>query len=86
MWSELLPFAAPGGAVAVLTGAVWMVLTGRLIPASTHERELANRDRQIVRLIAENDALVKQRDGLLELAQVTVGIVRALPAAKDSVS
>lgn len=63
-----------------------MVLTGRLIPASTHERELANRDRQIERLIAENDVLVRQRDGLLELAQVTVGIVRALPAAKDPVS
>jgi hypothetical protein len=63
-----------------------MVLTGRLIPASTHERELSDLRQQILRLIAENDALVKQRDGLLELAHVTVGIVRALPAAKDAVS
>lgn len=83
MWSELLPFAAPGGAVAVLTGAVWMVLTGRLIPASTHERMLAEKDKQIAFLVTAHNQVVQQRDELLELAQVTVGIVQAIPRAKE---
>lgn len=86
MWSELLPFAAPGGAVAVLSGAVWMVLTGRLVPASTHERELANLQAQIHRLTTALDRAESQRDKLMGLAgDVTAGIVKAIPA-KDPVS
>ncbi len=43
-------FANPGvrdiGAVAILTGVVIMVFTGRLVPISTHRRELAAADKR----------------------------------------
>lgn len=77
MWSEFLPYAAPGGATAIAAGAVWMVLTSRLIPAAQHRRVLDELDRTKAAL----DKVEKQRDDLLQLAYVTVGIVQALPKA-----
>lgn len=85
MWGELVPFAAPGGAVATLFAVAWMVYTDRLIPYRSHRERLADKQAEITRLTAALDKVEKQRDHLLELAQVTVGIVQALPKAKDPV-
>lgn len=83
MWTELSPFLVDFGMPGLMAA---MVLFGWLIPRRTHERELANRDAQIVRLTTALDKAEAQRDKLMGLADVTVGIVRALPSAKDSVS
>jgi len=86
VWPELEPFAGPVGIGTVVLAAIWMVLTGRLIPARTHEREIAAKQAEIDRLSAALEKVEAQRDKLMGLAgEVTVGIVRAIPSARDSV-
>lgn len=83
MWSEWLPFLTPGG---MLLAVAIMVYTDRLVPIRSHLRQLAEKQAQIDRLTLALDKAEGQRDRLLGLADVTVGIVRALPTAKDPVS
>lgn len=83
MWSEWLPFLTPGG---MLLAVAIMVYTDRLVPYRSHQRQLAEKQVQINRLAEALTKAEGQRDRLLGLADVTVGIVRALPSAKDTVS
>lgn len=80
MWTELAPLLHDYGMPGLI---VALVVLGWLVPKRTHERELADKDKQIDRLLAAHDKVVQQRDDLLELAQVTVGIVAAIPRAKE---
>lgn len=83
MWSELGPYLGPS-AIAAL--AVLAVLTGRLVPSRTVDRELAAKDLEIARLTKALDRAEWQRDRVMGLAgEVTAGIVKAIPPAKDPV-
>jgi ribosomal 50S subunit-associated protein YjgA (DUF615 family) len=94
VWSELTPYLGPGSAVSVLLGTVWMVITGRLMPERTHDRITAAMQSQLDAQQEANKslqaALVRveaQRDRLMGVtSEVTVGLVKAMPAAQDSVS
>jgi hypothetical protein len=89
----LAPFAVPGGAVGLLGAVAWMVFTGRLVPGRTHERMLADKDKQIedwrtahAAEVERGEVLAAQVSKLLTQGDITVGIVQALPRAKDSAS
>ncbi|MGA3562617.1 hypothetical protein [Melissospora conviva] len=45
-----------GGAAGILAVAVWLILTGRLIPRTTHEDRIGDKDKQIAWLLEENAA------------------------------
>jgi hypothetical protein len=83
VWSELLPIARDYGPFGLMA---LMVILGWLVPRVTHRERLADKDLQIARLTTALDKAEGQRDRLLGLADVTVGIVRSLPTAKDPVS
>lgn len=86
MWPELLPYLTPGG---VALSVAIMVYTDRLVPYRSHMRQLAAKQQQIDKLEAALTKVEGQRDRLLGLAEVTVGVMQALPKAaanKDSVS
>lgn len=70
---------------ALVLGLLWMVFTGRLVPLSLHRTIVDGKDQQIAAERARADKAEIQRDDLMELAQVTVGIVKAIPRAKDAV-
>lgn len=79
MWSELGPYLGPS-AIAAL--AVLGVLTGLLVPLRTHNRELRAKQAEIDRLTKALDKAENQRDRLMfGVADVTVGVMKALPPA-----
>lgn len=87
---DLMPFVGQFGPPAIAALAVLGVLTGRLVPSRTYDRELKHREDQITiwreaytneRARAELHA--QQVDKLLELSETTVDIVKALPRAKE---
>lgn len=93
MWSELGPYLGSAGGILGL--AVIAVLTGLLVPLRTHNRELRAKQAEIDRLTKALDKAENQRDRLMfGVADVTVGVMKALPSApewvvsppKDSVS
>lgn len=43
------------GAVAILTGAVVMILTGRLVPIGTHRRELEAAEKRVTDAVARGN-------------------------------
>ena len=75
-----------GGLAGLLSLAVWLILTGRLVPRSTVDALLAGKDQEIARL-AEAHALEVQRGDLqaehlgelLEHARTTTQVIRSLP-------
>ncbi len=92
MLDVLAPFAVPGGLSGLVLAGVWMILTGRLVPARTHDRMLADRDTQIdawrsahTAEMERGHALEAQVSELMELARTTVAVVKALPRPKDPV-
>lgn len=71
----------------------WLVLKGRLIAISTHERIVASKQEvidskkeEISGLREDLQATRKQRDELMGLHHVAVAGLQAIPAAKDAVS
>lgn len=81
MWSDLGPYLGPS---AVATLAVVGVLTGRLVPSRTVDRELRAKQAEIDRLTEALDKAENQRDRLLfGVADVTVGVMRGLPPAPE---
>lgn len=85
--------AVPLGLLSALTPSallglcLFSIITGRLVPVKTHERELLVRDQQITYLRAALDAC-READGrrtnqvseLLEHSRVTTAIIRSLPS------
>jgi hypothetical protein len=64
--------------------AVLAVLTGRLIPSRTVDRELRGKQAEIDRLTAALDKAENQRDRLMfGVADVTVGVMKSLPTAPE---
>ena len=60
------------------------VLTGRLVPSRTVDRELRGKQAEIDRLTAALDKAENQRDRLMfGVADVTVGVMRSLPTAPE---
>lgn len=59
--------------------AVWMILTGRLIPRRTYDEMVKDRDHW--RAVAETST--KQNTQLLEGARVTTEVVRQLPSTRE---
>lgn len=87
------PWIVQGGAVTLALAAVWAIFTGRLIPGRTHEAIVADKDQQIeswkaahASEVERGEVLAQQVNDLLELSRTTVGIVRAIPRAKDPAS
>lgn len=68
---------AQGGAVAILAGVVWMIVTGRLVPRSALTDAHVERDRW---RDAAREAM-RQNNELLTGARVTREVLRALPEA-----
>lgn len=96
MWGDLLPFAGPTTAGGILLGVIVAILTDRLIPYRTHHRMLTERKEAYERIITSKDQQIDaqskaidklhtQNDELMESARVTLGIVKALPAAAKGV-
>ncbi len=87
MWSDLEPYLGPGGAVSLLLVVAVMVYTDRLVPYRSHRRQLAAKQAEIDRLSTALDKAESQRDRLMfGVADVTVGVMRALPAAPEWVA
>jgi hypothetical protein len=91
MLDVIAPFAVPGGAAGIALATVWLVLTGRLIPLSTVDRLLEVKDRELQTVTAgyeaekaRNELLSRQVNELMELSRTTVGIVNAIPRARDT--
>lgn len=83
MLDAFAPFVVPGGLSGLVLAVAWMVFTGKLVPARTHDKIVADKDAQIAKLQAAHDKVAGQRDELMELARTTVAIVQALPRVKD---
>lgn len=69
------------GAGALLALAVWLILTGRLIPRVTHQERVADllTERDVLRAaLAEQQQLTRD---LMVTAEVTRGVMRALDPA-----
>jgi hypothetical protein len=82
---EALPFITNGGAVGVLAWVFWQVLRGNLVPKSTHDKVIAEKDVQIKILerVADNyRQTLERKDGLipaqLESAQTVEKLALAL--------
>lgn len=93
MLEGLEPWIVQGGAVTLALAAVWAIFTGRLIPGRTHDAIVADKDEQIAAWkaaheseVARGEVLAEQVGKLLALGDTTVGIVRAIPRAKDTAS
>jgi hypothetical protein len=87
----IAPFLVPGGAAGLLGAVAWLVYTGRLIPKSVVDQMLSVKNDELSNLRAgynaekeRNQLLTEQVGELMELSRVTVGIVRAIPKAKDA--
>ncbi|MEU1421461.1 hypothetical protein [Kitasatospora sp. NPDC005751] len=88
-----------GGAAAILSAVVMLILVGRLVPRSVLEDVRADRDAQLAELRAERDswkaahatseeARHLDQDSvreLLEVARTTEHLMRALPSPKAMV-
>ncbi len=84
---DLLGTLTPG---ALLGLCIFYIITGRLVPIKTHDRELLIRDQQIQYL---RDALNTCRDAegrradqvseLMEHSRVTTAIIRSLPVGVE---
>ena len=84
MWPELAPYIGPGGAVSLLLVVAVMIYTDRLVPYRSHRRQLAAKQAEIDRLSAALDKAENQRDRLMfGVADVTVGVMKALPTAPE---
>jgi hypothetical protein len=82
---EALPFITNGGAVGVLAWVFWQVLRGNLVPKSTHDKVIAEKDVQIriLERVADNyRQTLERKDGLipaqLESAQTVEKLALAL--------
>lgn len=78
---------------ALLGLCILAIITGRLIPLKTHERELQIRDRQITYLeqALKVSREVEQRQTgqigeLMEHSRVATAIIKSLPHAEEGVS
>lgn len=87
----IAPFVVPGGAASLLAAVAWLVFTGKLIPASVVDKMIAVKNDEITTLRQgynaeqeRNAILTGQVGELMELSRTTVGIVKALPRAKDT--
>lgn len=87
---SLLGALTPG---ALLGLCIFFILTGKLVPIRTHDRELQVRDQQIAYLQAALDAcraVDEHRAGqvseLMEHSRITTEIIRSLPAGLDGES
>ncbi|KPC96252.1 hypothetical protein ADL27_04635 [Streptomyces sp. NRRL F-6602] len=85
MSAELMGIpVAQGGAVALLTLVVLMVLTGRLVPRRTYDDLLKERDTWRDAHTLSESARTRdaaQTQELLELSRVSVHALQALPRA-----
>lgn len=63
----------------MLAAAVWMIITGRLVPGRTHDLALA-RIEKLEETLEKRDAQVAE---LLELSRVGVAALQALPKVRD---
>lgn len=63
----------------MLMGAVWMVLTGKIVPGSIYQKALDRID-LLERRLEERD---KQVAELMELSRTAVAVVDALPKVRD---
>ena len=84
MLDALTPFAVPGGLTGLVLAVAWMVFVGKLVPARTHDKIVADKDAQIAKLESAYDKVVDQRDRLMGLTDTTVKILESLPKAGDS--
>lgn len=91
MLDVIAPFVAPGGAVGLLFAVAWLVFDGKLTPERTLDKILAVKDRELATVQAgydaeraRNEELSRQVNELMELSRVTVGIVKAIPRARDT--
>jgi hypothetical protein len=66
---------AQGGAVVILAGVVWMIVSGRLVPRSALTDAHTERDRWAE---AAREAM-QQNNALLTGARVTHDVLKALP-------
>lgn len=71
-------FMFAGAFVAMAVQQVWMVITGRLVPRRTHERELAQRDDEIAWLRKTNGKLDETVDKLAAPARLAVHAIEGL--------
>lgn len=84
MLDALTPFAVPGGLTGLVLAVAWMVFVGKLIPARTHDKIVADKDEQIKLWKAAYDKAADQRDRLMGgVASTTVAVLEALPKAGD---
>lgn len=78
---------ALAGVVSMLTvtvaGFLRAMRTGALMTRRSHDEVVGLYDRALKRSEQAHDLVVEQRDRLLRLTDVTVGIVEAIPRAKD---
>lgn len=82
---EVLPYITNGGAVGVLAWVFWQVLKGNLVPKSTHDKVVDEKDVQIKILerVADNyRQTLERKDGLIpaqiESAQTVEKLALAL--------
>ncbi|MCG6493450.1 hypothetical protein [Kitasatospora sp. A2-31] len=88
-----------GGAAAILSAVVMLILVGRLVPRSVVEDVRADRDARLAELAAERDAWHAAHDRseearhiaqdqaaeLLELARTADHMLRSLPSPRPTV-
>lgn len=83
MLDALPPFVVPGGLSGLVLALAWMVFTGKLVPARTHDRIVADKDAQIEIWRAAAEKAAGQRDELIEVARTAVAVMEALPRARE---
>lgn len=81
-----MPFVGTIGPPTLVVLAVISVLTGRLIPKSTHDAMIAQAARweeAYKNEAARGDELARQVGELMELARSSEAILKALPRARE---
>lgn len=76
----VLPIA-PTGAIGILCVVILLILKGQLIPRSTHEDRVRDKDQQIEYLRAINAELVAQNNALLEVGHTAEKVLVSLHEA-----
>lgn len=72
---------APIGATSILCIVILLVIRGHLIPRSTHEDRVRDKDQQIEYLQATNANLVAQNTALLEVGHTAEKVLVSLHEA-----
>lgn len=75
---SLAPLGALGAVVAILVWLIRAVGDGRLIPASTHDTIMDQRDREVERLTAALERAQSQADKLSDTGETTLQLLRSL--------